>query len=242
MDILLLTGLFFCAATLYSSVGHAGASGYLAAMALVGIAPATMKPTALLLNIVVASVATLKFYRAGHFSWNVFFPLVMASVPLAFVGSSIHLSGTIYKALVGIILLWAAYRLWLVKSTDEDETVQPAVYLVIIAGLAIGFLSGLTGTGGGIFLTPLLLFMKWSDTKEASGISAAFILANSIAGLLGDWSSLDRVSEAIPIWIVAVLVGGWLGASYGSQQADKTRLQRLLAMVLVIAGLKLIAS
>lgn len=223
-------------------MGQAGASGYLAAMAIVGVVPATMKPTALVLNIAVASITTFKFYRAGHFSWKIFLPLVLASVPLAFIGSSIHLSGTIYKALVGIILLWAAYRLWIIKSTDGDEIVQPAVYLVVIAGLAIGFLSGLTGTGGGIFLTPLLLFMKWSDTKEASGTSAAFILVNSIAGLLGDWSSLGRVSEAIPIWIVAVLVGAWLGAGYGSQQADKTHLRRLLAMVLVIAGLKLIAS
>ncbi|WKZ52766.1 MAG: sulfite exporter TauE/SafE family protein [Anaerolineales bacterium] len=236
-----LTVLIFIAALLYSSVGHAGASGYLAAMALLGIAPDVMKPTALVLNVLVATIATIKFYRAGCFSWSIFFPFAIASIPFSFVGGAITLPSHLYKPIVGLILLYAAYRLFRVNSTPTASEVKTIpLWLALVSGAGIGLLSGLTGTGGGIFLSPLLLFMGWAETRQTSGVSAAFILVNSIAGLLGQFSSIAILPSAIPIWAIAAIVGGFIGSEYGSKRLGNIMLRRLLAVVLVIAGLKMI--
>jgi uncharacterized protein len=185
-DPLVLSAMFFVAAILYSSVGHAGASGYLAAMAIVGMAPASMKPTALVLNILVASLTTFRFYRAGCFSWPTLWPFVVGSIPMSFVGGAMHLPSHVYKAVVGAILLVSAVRLvWTAHRETVTPPKAPPVIPAVLWGGAIGLLSGLTGTGGGIFLSPLLLFMGWAETRRTAGVSAAFILVNSIAGLAG---------------------------------------------------------
>lgn len=242
-DIAILAALIFAAALLYSSVGHAGASGYLAAMAFMGVAPAVMKPTALSLNILVATIATVKFHRAGCFSWAVFWPFAAASVPLAFVGGAIKLPSTVYKIFVGAILLYAAWRLLCLRQAGSTGTAKPfSLWAALLSGAVIGLMSGLTGVGGGIFLSPLLLFRGWAETKETSGVSAAFILANSIAALFGHLSSLANVPTCIAPWAVAAVLGGWIGAEYGSRRLGNQTIRRLLALVLVIAGLKMMLT
>src|SRR2546425_8628697 len=214
---LLIALLIFVVAVLYSTVGHAGASGYLAAMALFGLAPAAMKPTALTLNIIVAIVGTIRFVRAGFFSWRIFWPFAIASIPAAFVGGWVTLPASVYKAIVGVVLLYGAVRIFFsAKAADDQETRTPPMTLALVLGAALGFLSGLTGVGGGIFLSPLLLLMRWARTKETSGISVAFILFNSIAGLLGHgifahFSSISSLPRAALIWGPAALAGGFIG-------------------------------
>ena len=240
-ETLIIAILFFAGAALYASVGHGGASAYLAVMGLYSFAPSVMKPTALALNILVAAVATLKFYRAGLFSWRLFWPFALASIPAAFVGGATTLPTRSYKIVVGLVLLYAA--VWMFRSSLKPLQVAvhpPPLWAAIVAGLAIGFLSGLTGVGGGIFLSPLLLYMGWADTRATSGVAAPFILVNSIAGLLGHFSSVVQLPPNIPIWGVAVVVGGWIGATFGSKRAPAPVLRQLLSLVLIVAGVKLI--
>jgi len=241
-DILILALLILAAAMLYSSVGHGGASGYLAAMALFGLAPATMKPTALCLNVLVASIATFRFWRAGCFSWSLFWPFAVASIPLAFVGGAITLPTTIYKQIVGLTLLYAAFRLFLFTQAKADRAATRTVpfALAILLGALIGLSSGLTGVGGGIFLSPLLLLMGWADTRRTAGISAAFILVNSIAGLLGNFTNLQVLPPALPYFAVAAVAGGLIGSEFGSRRLGNVTIRRLLALVLVVAGVKMI--
>lgn len=240
-EMLVITILFFAAAALYASVGHAGASAYLAVMGLYSFAPSVMKPTALALNILVATVATLKFQRAGLFSWRLFWPFAVVSVPAAFIGGATMLPVQWYKVVVGIVLLYAA--VWMFRSSLKPLKVAahpPPLWAAIIVGLAIGFLSGLTGVGGGIFLSPLLLYMGWAETRATAGVAAPFILVNSVAGLLGHFSSVAQLPPHIPVWGAAVLLGGWIGASYGSKRAPAPVLRQLLSLVLLVAGVKLI--
>ena len=234
-----LAGLIFLVAALYSSVGHAGASSYLGAMALFGLAPSLMKPTALTLNILVALIATASFYRAGCFSWTRFTPLALGSVPFAFVGGSISLPGHLYKPMVGLVLLYAAYRLAVGQATRAEAT-HPPPALVVVSGAGIGLLSGLTGVGGGIFLSPLLLIAGWSETRQASGVAAAFILANSIAGLLGHYSAVAHLPAELVLWAPAALLGGWIGSQYGSKRLPAPAILKLLAVVLLVAGVKML--
>lgn len=238
----LLALLILVAALLYSAVGHAGASGYLAAMALLGVAPAVMKPTALTLNILVATITTVKFYRARCFSFSLLWPFAVASIPCSFIGGYITLPGHIYKAVVGVILLFAAYKLIrAAHQVVEQATVKDIPrWAALLSGAVIGLLSGLTGTGGGIFLSPLLLLMGWAETRQSSGLSAAFILVNSIAGLLGNISSVGALPSSFFVFAPAAIVGGYIGAEYGSKRIATARLRQLLAAVLIIAGLKLI--
>jgi uncharacterized protein len=240
---LLLTACIFVAAILYSSVGHGGASGYLAAMALFGVAPAVMKPTALVLNIIVAAIATLKFYRAGYFNRSLFIPFAIGSMPCAFIGGSIVVPTHLYKPILGFVLLYAAARLGLFKTSNEAQPPQPiSPYLAVGLGMAIGLLSGLTGVGGGIFLSPLLLMMGWAKIPQAASVSAAFILVNSIAGLLGYLTKLPALPANLWLWSIVAAIGGWLGAEYGSNKIGNQRLGQLLAVVLAIAGIKLILT
>ncbi len=242
-DVLWLSILFFVAALLYSSVGHAGASGYIAAMALFGLAPAVIKPTALFLNILVALIATVQFYRAGHFSWKVFWPLALGSIPFAFLGGALSLPTTIYKQVVGLVLLFAAYRLFTyTKAVVKTNAKSLPVGLAIPLGAGIGFLSGLTGVGGGIFLSPLLLLMGWTEMKQTAAISAAFILVNSVAGLAGNYASVQFLPSVLPFWAAAALLGGFIGSRFGSSRAQPDSIRRLLSLVLLIAGLKLILT
>lgn len=233
--------LFFVGAALYASVGHGGASSYLAVMGLFSLAPDVMKPTALALNILVAGVATFKFYRAGLFSWRLFWPFAIASIPAAFIGGATMLPARAYKILVGVVLLYAA--IWMFRSSLRPlnkETHLPPLWAALAFGAAIGFLSGLTGVGGGIFLSPVLLYMGWAETRATSGVAAPFILVNSIAGLLGHFSSVAQLPPSVPIWGAAAVIGGWIGASYGSKRAPAPVLRQLLSLVLIVAGVKLI--
>lgn len=243
IDHLILAVLIFAAAVLYSSVGHAGASGYLAAMALVGLAPAMMKPTALTLNILVAVIGTYKFYRAGAFSWSLFWPFAVASVPFAFLGGTLALPGHIYKPVVGVVLIYAAWRSFRsAGATNQPLADRPFLPILLIAGAAIGFLSGLTGVGGGIFLSPLLLLCRWAEVRVISGIAAGFILVNSVAGLLGAFTSGAVLAPSWPYWAAAAVAGGFIGAEYGSRRLAGPTLRRILAAVLVVAGVKMIAG
>jgi uncharacterized protein len=240
---LLLATCIFIAALLYSSVGHGGASGYLAAMALFGMTPAVMKPTALVLNIIVAAIATTKFYRAGCFDKSLFWQFALGSIPCAFLGGSIVLPTQIYKPILGLVLLYAACRLGLNQSSSQPQQARSLpIWLAIGLGMAIGLFSGLTGVGGGIFLSPLLLLMGWATMKQAAGVSAAFILVNSIAGLLGYLTKFPTLPSSLWIWAICAATGGWIGSEYGSKRIGSQKLQMLLAVVLAIAGVKLILT
>jgi len=239
-DALALTFAVFFVALLYSSVGHAGASGYIAVMSLAGLAPAVIRPTALLLNVLVASIAMVQFWRAGRFSWPLFWPFALAAVPMAFVGGASTLPTRVFQITVGAVLLLSAA--WLLRKPRGDaEPVAPRRPLALGAGAGIGLLAGLTGTGGGIFLTPLLLLRRWARAQTAAGVTAPFVLVNSLAGLAGNLSATTRdlPGLALPL-AVAVALGGFLGSSLGSRRLPHVAIERLLALVLVIGGSKLL--
>jgi uncharacterized membrane protein YfcA len=240
--VLLICVAILVVAFLYSSVGHAGASGYIAVMTLFGLAPSIVKPAALVLNILVASLTAWQFWRAGHFSWRLFWPFAVLSVPFAFLGGYINLPTHVFKILVGIVLLYSAAR-FLVQAGPDQEPREPSRPMAISIGAGLGLLSGLTGTGGGIFLTPLLIFMRWARTKTASAVSAFFILVNSISGLLGNISGTRQLPFfALPViaMITAAVSGGAVGSYLGSRQFSPIFIKKLLAIVLTIAGFKLI--
>ena len=239
--LLALSAAILAIAFLYSSVGHAGASGYIAVMSLFSIAPADIKPTALVLNILVACIGTWQFWRAGYFSWRLFWPFALLAVPMAFVGGYVNLPTHIFKVLVGVVLLFAASR-FLLHQTDDSVVGEPSRPTAMSLGAGLGLLSGLTGTGGGIFLTPLLLFKRWARTKTAAAVSALFILLNSVSGLLGNLTSTRRFPSFALILAVAAIVGGAAGSYFGSRRFDHKLIKRLLAVVLVIAGTKLILT
>jgi uncharacterized membrane protein YfcA len=239
----LLAAGMLVAAFVYASVGHGGASAYLAAMALAGIAPQEMRPIALVLNVVVSAVATFKFYRAGHFRWPLFWPFAAVSIPAAYLGGAITLPGHAYKTIVGVVLVYAAWQLWRSARAGEEmrEVRQPPLALAMVIGGGLGLLSGLTGVGGGIFLSPLLLILGWAGTKQTSAVAAPFILVNSIAGIAGAFL-VHTATLPGHLWILAcaVLVGGWLGAEYGSRRFTNPLIRRMLAVVLAVAGAKMI--
>jgi uncharacterized membrane protein YfcA len=202
-----------------------------------------MKPTALCLNLLVASLTTFRFYRAGYFSWHTFLPFAAASVPFAFLGGALTLPANVYKQIVGAVLLFAAVRLFLharAKSGADSDAPTPPLWLAALLGAGIGFLSGLTGVGGGIFLSPLLLLMRWADVRRTAAVSAAFILVNSAAGLLGNVAGVKSLPAALPYLAVAALAGGLVGSELGSRRLPSPAIRRLLALVLVIAGVKMI--
>lgn len=234
-------GLILCiftVAILYSSVGHAGASGYLASMAIFSVAPDSMRPAALVLNILVAMITATRFYWAGYFSWAIFWPFAITSIPCAYLGGRIALPSDVYRQLIGALLLFAAYRLFRKPTSDTERPAPLAVALV--CGSVLGFMAGLTGTGGGIFLSPLLLLVGWAKTKTASSVSATFILVNSVAGMIGLLTQGIVLPAQLPYWIIAVVIGGAIGAELGSKRLPNPTVRRLLAVVLVVAAMKLI--
>jgi uncharacterized protein len=241
-----LSLLMFVAALLYSTVGHGGASGYLAAMALFGLAPEVMKPTALTLNLVVAGLGTFRYARAGCFSWNVFWPFALLSIPFAFLGGKSTLPPQVYRILLGLVLLFAAWRLAFRQSAHAPAMLTPIqLPLALTIGAAIGLLSGLTGVGGGIFLSPILLLLGWATVRQTAGVSAAFILVNSIAGLVGQGlhgHGLQALPRDILWWAPAALAGGVIGTELGSRRLTPLTMRRLLAAVLVVAGVKMLVT
>ena len=244
--LLLLCVLIFLAATIYTSVGHAGASGYLAAMALVGVPPVIMKPTALTLNVLVATLATFRLQRAGLVNWRALVPLLAGSVPLAFIGGGIELPGQVYRILIGLVLLAAAAKLLLQPRRAEriDATAPERIPLLpaLATGMLVGALSGLTGTGGGIFLTPLLLFFGWAGARQASGLTAPFILMNSMAGLAGNVVSLKSLPAEMPWFMLAAVLGTAVGTQMGIRWFSVVALQRMLAVVVLVAAGKFLLT
>ncbi len=241
---MLLTFLIFIAALLYATVGHGGASGYLAAMALYNLPPEVMKPTALVLNLFVSGVGTYRYARAGCFAWNLFWPFAVTSIPFAFVGGAWKLPAHTYKIILGCVLLFAAWRLGM-KAAAHVAATQKPIFLpaALTLGAAIGLLSGLVAVGGGIFLSPLLLLLGWAEVRKTAGVSSAFILVNSVAGLLGQilrGHGLHTLPQPLLWWAPAALVGGLIGSELGSRRLSQLTMRRLLAAVLVVAGLKML--
>lgn len=241
--IIWMAALMAVAAALYSSVGHGGASAYLAIMALFAVTPETMRPTALALNLVVATLAAARFATRGQVNWRLLAAFAVTAVPFAYLGGSIDLAPEIYRPLVGVVLLIAAVRLfWQPERLAARPVRQPSPALTLPAGAGLGLLAGLTGTGGGIFLSPLMILFGWENARRTAGVAAAFIVLNSAAGLLGNLASVQRLPAELPILASAVFAGALLGSWLGVSRLPRHRLLQGLAVVLVIAGLKLLLT
>jgi uncharacterized membrane protein YfcA len=239
-DIILACSLFFIIAILYSSVGHAGSSGYLALMALLSFAPETIKPTSLVLNIIVSSIASFKYIREGCFDRKIFIPFVLSSIPMAFIGGYITLNQKYFRLIAGLFLVIAALLLVVREYSRSKETEIKKMPLTFGLGIggAIGLISGLIGVGGGIFLSPIIISANWTSVKKASGIAAMFILCNSVAGLSGHLAGLNKVDHYIIYWIPAVVLGGLLGSHLGTVKFNNKVIIACLFLVLLTAGLK----
>src|SRR3954471_589404 len=239
--VIALTILFALGAALYSSVGHGGASAYIAAMALFSVTPETMKPTALALNLLVAGFGTWRYWRRGLTNWRLVLAFAVTATPAAFLGGGIHLPAIYYKPLVGLLLWAAAARLlWQPAALAERHVSEPPLWISLPAGAVLGLLAGLTGTGGGIFLSPLIILNAWEQPRRTSGVVAAFILLNSIAALAGNVSSVGYLPSQLPLFLAAVAAGALLGTWLGVERLPRPWLLRTLGLVLVVAGAKLL--
>jgi uncharacterized membrane protein YfcA len=224
---------------LYSSVGHGGASGYLALMALFSFAPETMKPTALILNLFVAGISFFYYYRSGFFNLKLFLPFALSSIPLAYLGGTIEIDASIYKKILAILLVFAILKMLNVFGKESDSTKPIKLWQGLAIGGIIGFFSGLIGIGGGIILTPLILLLHWGTMKEAAAVSALFIWVNSAAGLIGQIHSGVHLEKGTVLLVTVALIGGLLGGYYGSKRINNQTLRYILSFVLVIACFKL---
>ena len=238
MEVLFLIALFITAA-LYASVGHGGASGYLALMALFGVSTAIMKPSALILNIFVSSVSLFAFYRAGYFRWKILLPFIATSIPMAFIGAGLEISPSLYKKILGVCLVIATARILIRPRALDEKNRKLNPVVALLTGAVVGFFSGMIGIGGGIILSPLLLVTRWANVKETAAVSAAFILVNSIAGLTGHVVAGMEISPNIISWVLVAFAGGILGSYVGSRKVTFIQLKYVLALVLVMASVKL---
>lgn len=234
--------LLFIIAFLYSSVGHGGASGYLALMAIFSFDPNFMKPTALLLNLFVSLVSFILFFREGHFKWKLFLPFALASIPFSFLGGMISLDGDIYKKVLGLILLIPVIKFFVYPNTNDSELKKNTIGLTIIIGASIGFLSGLIGIGGGILLSPILLMLHWSNQKQTAAISALFIFVNSASGLAGQLSKGIKFETDMLTFVAVAFIGGILGAWLGAKKFNQSVLKYILATALLVASIKLLLT
>jgi len=232
---LLLIGIM---AFLYASVGHGGASGYLALMALFGTSPTLMKSSALILNVFVSLIAFIQYYRAGHFRWNLFWPFVITSIPLSYIGATLPITDSLYKKLLAVALAIAIARM-LFQPVDKKETKSVGLWLGLVIGAGMGLLSGMLGIGGGIILSPVILLLGWGRVKETAAVSALFIFVNSMSGLYGLFQKGFVPNTQLSTWLIAALIGGTLGAYQGSFKFNLQTLRYILASVLLIAVAKL---
>jgi uncharacterized membrane protein YfcA len=241
---LLLTLAFGIVALLYASVGQAGGTGYVALMGGIGLAPDVIKPTALALNILVAALACWRFYRAGLITWRTCYPFAILGAPFSLAGGATHLAAAIYQPVVGVLLLIAAAEMWRsargAAAADRQAPERPPFLLPLFVGGAIGYVSGLTGVGGGIFLAPLVLALGWVATRQAAGVSATFNLLNSATALAGAWVTIPALPAELPIWLLAVAAGGFVGSWLGARHFPPMIMRLLLALLLLAAGLRMI--
>lgn len=232
--------LLFIVAMLYSSVGHGGASGYLALMAMYASSPEVMKPTALILNLFVSLTSFIQFYRGDHFKWKIFLPLAAASIPMAFLGGLIMMDASIYKKILGAFLFFPVIRFLFFANIPDTELKKSNTLLSLVIGASLGFLSGLIGIGGGIILSPILLLLKWTNQKQTAAISALFIFANSLSGLAGQLTKGFHFSSDMLTYVAIAFAGGLCGAYLGALKFNQNVLKNTLAGVLMLAGVKLI--
>ena len=225
---------------LYSAVGHGGASGYLALMALFSISPEVMKPTALLLNIFVAGIAFYYYYKEGYFNLKLFSSFALASIPMAFVGGMIEVDATIYKKILGVLLIFAILKMLNVFGKESTKIKEIKIWQGLLVGGAIGFFSGLIGIGGGIILSPVILLLHWGNMKEAAAVSALFIWVNSVAGIIGQLSIGAVINKQSFVLVGIAIIGGFLGGYIGSKKINNQNLRYILAVVLITASIKLI--
>ncbi len=237
-ELLFVIGLMLIA-FFYSSVGHGGASGYLALMALFGLAPDSIRYYALILNLAVSAIAFISYFRAGFFKWRIVFPFLITSIPAAFIGATFSINPVVYKIVLGIMLLLAVIRMLLVRNTENNTTQNPPVSIALGIGLLLGFVSGIIGIGGGILLSPILILAKYARIKEASAASALFIFLNSASGLTGLMTTRFIIQENLLYWISGVVVAGLIGSAMGSRTFSDLNLKRVLSMVLIAASIKL---
>lgn len=235
----LLFGLLPLVAFLYASVGHGGASGYLALMALFSMAPETMKPTALLLNLFVAGIAFYHYYKAGYFDKKLFLTFAVTSIPFAFLGGMFDIDASLYKKILGVLLIFAILKMLPFFDREADQKKEVKLIPGLLIGAVIGFFSGLIGIGGGIILTPLILLLHWGNMKEAAAVSALFIWVNSASGLTGQILNGTDLSSQSLIMVLMAVIGGFFGSYFGSKRFNHHSLRYLLAIVLSIASFKL---
>lgn len=232
--------ILFLVAFLYASVGHGGASGYLALMALYGVAPQEMKPTALVLNLFVSMTSFIQYYRGNFFKKNIFLTVALASVPMAFLGGIISLEANLYKKVLGLLLLFPIVKFFIFKSPKAEELKPYNIFGALAIGAVVGLLSGMIGIGGGIILSPILILLKWTDQKQTAAISAAFIFVNSLAGLGGMFTQGISFTPNMWYYVVVAFTGGLVGAYSGSKKWNQDALKYVLATVLLMASYKLL--
>jgi uncharacterized membrane protein YfcA len=230
-------------ATLYALVGQAGGTGYLAVMGFAGLDPAVMKPTALALNVLVAAIGTYQFWRAGRFSWSSFYPFGVLGFPFSLIGGAIHLPVHVYYPVVGVLLLLASAQLgWTALAAPRRDPVprDPPFVPALMIGAGIGLLSGMTGTGGGIFLAPVILMTGWIDMRRAASVTAAYNLLNSAAALAGSYATLNRLPSELPLWLLVTGIGATLGSIVGSRLIAEKPMRLILAIILLAAAVRMV--
>ncbi len=240
MSIELFYAVLFVVAFFYAAVGHGGASGYLALMALYGVAPEEMKPTALVLNLFVSLTSFIQYYRGGYFSKKLFIPIAAASIPLAFIGGMMTVEENIYKRILGVLLLFPVIRFFFFRNTEDHELKEQNIAVAVVTGGIVGLLSGMIGIGGGIILSPILLLLKWTNQKQTAAISAAFIFVNSLSGLGGMLTQGIKFTDNMFMYVIVAFTGGLLGAYLGSKKFNQNVLKYVLATVLLMASYKLL--
>lgn len=231
--------LLVIVAFLYSAVGHGGASGYLALMALFSFAAETMRPTALLLNLCVSLIAFFQYYRSGYFKWNLFWPFAITSIPAAFLGGLVTIDASIYKKILAVLLLFSVLKLLGMKFKTKELLVEQNSLLSLLIGAVIGLFAGMIGIGGGIILSPLVLLLHWANMKQTAALSALFIFVNSLSGFAGLLVKGFEYKNEMGIMLVIAFIGGIAGSYYGSRKFENALLNKILAVVLIMASVKL---